>query len=116
MSPVRPRLSEPRGGVRIVFPHSANGSAVYLYENLGFTTTTPSRVAAGREAKAELEEQLKHLPADFRQLVQSYDLDGEAAVTVAEKIGCTVGAMYMRRARALELLRTRLQHKLDSRL
>jgi RNA polymerase sigma factor (sigma-70 family) len=93
-----------------------DGSYANLYEHLGFTTTTPSRVAAGREARLALESQLKLLPDAFQDVLRWYDLDGQDAATVAEKMNCSIGAMYMRRSRAQDLLRDLLKHQLGSQI
>lgn len=76
-----------------------------LYEQLGATSTTPSRVAASREARAALDSALKELPADYATVVRLYDLEGRSGPEVAETMGKSRGAVFMLRARAHAQLR-----------
>lgn len=80
-------------------------SYVILLEELVRTNSTPSRGAAKFEAKKILETSLATLPADYRNVVQYYDLDGGSIADVAKRMGRSEGAIYMLRARAHDRLR-----------
>ena len=56
-----------------------------------------------------LDRAIEQLPLAYREVVRRYDLQGQSAVEVAGQLGCSPGAVYMRRARAHE----RLQQLLD---
>ncbi len=81
-----------------------DGSYVTLLGKLGGTMTTPSRHAAGKEAKLLLDASLAHLPADYREVIRLYDLENLAATEVAKQMSRSIGAVYMLRARALDSL------------
>ena len=66
--------------------------------------TTPSRKLARKEDAERLEQAINQLPDAYREVVVLYDLDGLAAQEAADRIGCTVGALYMRRSRAHAML------------
>jgi len=80
-------------------------SYVGLLECLGVTTTTPSREASRRDAAAALETAVTRLPEDYKTAVRLYDLEGRPIAEVATKMGRTVGAVHMLRARAHDRLR-----------
>jgi len=93
---------------RRVQPEGGEDSYIALVEMLGGTTTTPSRHAARDEAASMLESAIRKLPADYREAVQLYDLEGRSAAEVAESMRRSVGAVHMLRARAHDRLREQL--------
>lgn len=68
------------------------------------SATTPSRSAMGRELAEHLDRALDQLPVAYGDVVRLYDLDGLSAGEVAQALGCSPGAVFMRRARAHRML------------
>ena len=96
---------EKRGGDRRrVEPAASEESLMALYELVGATTTTPSRLAARSEAKAAMNQAISRLPELYRQVVEMYDLQGRSVDEVAAALGRRPGAVFMLRARALRRL------------
>jgi len=91
--PIELRLSAPA-------PRSIEDSASEFVEQLGYTTTTPSRIARRDEAGRILLAAMDRLPSDYREVVRRYDLDGMPIGDVASSIGRSAGAVHMLRARA----------------
>lgn len=91
-----------------VQPPSGEDSFVALYELLGATSTTPSRVVAGQEAQALLESALEELPPDYATVVRLHDLEGRTGPEVAAAMGRSRGAIFMLLARAHDQLRQNL--------
>ncbi len=75
-----------------------------LAEQLGWTTSTPSRVAARDEAGKLLQTALANLPADYRQAIEAYDLGGRTVEEVAVILDRSPGAVHMLRMRAHRML------------
>ncbi len=90
---------------RRVQPAARADSHVMLLENVGWTSTTPSRVAAVDEARQALNSTMARLPELYQQVIRLYDLDGGSPGEVAEKMGRSIGAVHMLRARAHDRLR-----------
>ena len=84
---------------------AGSDSLLGLYELLGATTTTPSRVAARSELERALEAAIARLPPDYAMVVRRYDLGGCAMTDVAGELGRSPGAIHMLRARAHDRLR-----------
>lgn len=80
-------------------------SYIDLLEHLGATTTTPSRVACGREAKSMIEAAMKQLPEDYATVVRLYDLEDLSGPEVGAAMNRSRGAVVMLRTRALDQLR-----------
>jgi len=87
--------------------HAALGpdSYVGLLECLGVTTTTPSRETVRHDAAAILQTAVARLPGDYETAVRLYDLEGLPISEVAARMGRSVGAVHMLRARAHDRLR-----------
>lgn len=100
------RLKRPQPENRVVA--SSDESAVRLVEQLGCTTTTPSRHAGKREVAHAVESAINGLPDDYAQVVRLYDIEGRNARDVAAALGRSEGAIYMLRARAHDRLREAL--------
>ena len=98
-----------RGGRknRVEIDDPAN-SAVWLVNMLTASGTSPSRGAAGREAKSLLAHALAQLPSNYRLVVQMFDLQGHDVNTIARRLDRSPGAVYMLRVRAHDRLRTLL--------
>ena len=91
-----------------VDPPRGEDSVTALYEILGVTSTTPSRVAAKEEAKTRLEIAIEELPRDYATAVRLHNLEGRTGPEVAEAMGRSRGAVFMLLARAHDRLRERL--------
>jgi RNA polymerase sigma-70 factor (ECF subfamily) len=92
-------------GRRPVEPQACEDSLPALYEFLGSTPITPSRLAARKEARAALERAIEGLPDTYRRVVQMCDLESHPVLEVADAVGRSPGAVYMIRARAHRRLR-----------
>ena len=93
--------AEKRGGGRAPLQAAAgDDSFVALYEQLGGSSSTPSRKAARSEGRAALERAIRQLPQLQRRVVRTYDLEGQPVEEVAAALKRSVGAVYMLRARA----------------
>ncbi len=66
---------------------------------------TPSRMARTHELSDKLRAALDGLPEAYRTVIVHYDLRQLPIDAVAEVLGCSVGAVYMRRQRAHRMLR-----------
>ena len=98
--------ADKRGGDRQrVETDRVEGSYVALYELLGATSTTPSRVAARVESRDALNKAIERLPEDYRRVVAMYDLEGCSVQDVATLLGRSTGSVFMLRARAHKALR-----------
>ena len=76
-------------------------SFVGLFELVGGTGTTPSRAAVRSEIQELIEAAVRKLPTDYAKVIRLYDLEGQSAAEVAERMGRSRGAVYMLHARAL---------------
>jgi RNA polymerase sigma-70 factor (ECF subfamily) len=95
-----------QGGDRVRLGQAeADEASAGLLAALRGTMATASREAMRQEAAVHLHRAMAQLPHAYREVVRRYDLDGETAKQVAEVLGCSPGAVYMRRARALDMLR-----------
>ncbi|MCC6676312.1 MAG: sigma-70 family RNA polymerase sigma factor [Phycisphaerales bacterium] len=69
----------------------------------------PSASVSGRFARAEattlLKRALARLPSDYRAVIEAFDLGGVPMQAVAAELNRTVGASYLLRKRALDVLR-----------
>jgi RNA polymerase sigma-70 factor (ECF subfamily) len=83
-------------------------SGVVLLEQLGWTTTTPSRQVAREDARRCLEAAMSRLPDDYAAVVRLVDLEGHATGDAASRLQRSVGAVCMLRARAHDRLRREL--------
>ncbi len=97
--------AEKRGGNHHpVTLRSRDESLSQLYERVASTKSTPSRQLARDEQRRALEQAIAKLPQRYRQVVQLFDLEGRSAAEIAAQLGCSRGAVYMIRARALRFL------------
>jgi len=67
--------------------------------------TTPSCGAMRHEWQDTLQRTLAELPDAYREVLRLYDLEFLDADQVGRRLGCSSGAVYMRRSRALAMLR-----------
>ena len=65
---------------------------------------TASRQIAAAESLAKLREAVGRLPEHYRLVVQHYDLEDEPIENVAQSLGRSIGAVFMIRSRAHDLL------------
>ncbi len=93
-----------RGGEHRQVLASPHDSVLNLWDNLADSISTPSVRARRNEANELLNQAVDKLPEAYRRVVIEYDLDQHTAQEVADANCCSVGAMYMRRARAHYLL------------
>jgi RNA polymerase sigma-70 factor (ECF subfamily) len=75
-----------------------------LWTTLAASTSTPSLRARRSESQRILRQAVDRLPKSYRQVVIHYDLEDRTADEVAAIADCSVGAMFMRRARAHTML------------
>ncbi|MEZ6092152.1 MAG: RNA polymerase sigma factor [Pirellulaceae bacterium] len=80
-------------------------SSIDLLNMLGGTVTSPSLDAARREANRMLKAAISKLPEADAAVVRQYDLEGRPIAEVADSLGCSQGAVFMRRSRAHQRLR-----------
>lgn len=83
-------------------------SVVELFDLLNATTTTPSRVSGKNEIHTLIRAAVERLPADYRTVIQKYDLECGTIADVAEALNRSKGAVHMLRARAHDQLRMML--------
>jgi RNA polymerase sigma-70 factor, ECF subfamily len=98
------RQKQPSPLRRVAFPGGVD-SVSALYEVLGVTSTTPSRVIETKELHAHMLGAIDQLPDDYASAVTLYDLEGLEISEVAMRMGRTTGAVHMLRARAHDRLR-----------
>ena len=98
------RRKRPQPAMRVQAPAGAD-STFELYNNLGVTTTTPSRYATAQERLTALDAALEALPDDYGQVIRLYDLQGLPIAEVCTQMNRSTGAVHMLRARAHERLR-----------
>ena len=98
----RQKRASPRQRVQ---PAGGDGSGVMLLETVGWTSSTPSRAVATKEAGEALHDALSRLPEAYQQILRLYDLEGRPPREVAEAMERSVGAVHMLRARAHDRLR-----------
>lgn len=98
---IRKLLTRKRGGFNERIEASSPDSYGNLFDLLGGVTATPSKEAATREARVMVEQALLSLRLEQRQVIQLYDLDGRTPQEVADVLGISESAMFMRRKRAL---------------
>lgn len=98
--------AECRGGnhSRVEIERGDEG-ALSLLDVLADSGTTPSRGAMRGELKEVLSAALSQLPDAYRDIVRLYDLECRPVDEVAQTLGCSPGAVFMRRARARDALR-----------
>lgn len=90
---------------------SGDDSCFALLEMVGATTSTPSVRAARGEARRMLESAICDLPEIYERVIRRYDLEGRSVESVAAELGRSAGAVYMLRARALDMLRDALGNR-----
>lgn len=99
-----------REGERRRVEHSSSHDQFSAFiESVCDSGTTPSGHAMRRELKESLKNVLEQLPENYRRVVQLYDLECRSIEETARSLGCSAGAVFMRRARALRMLRSMLE-------
>ncbi len=98
---VRLLEADKRGGER---RRLESDSRVGLCEQLGATSTTPSKAAAREERGAAVKAAIEQLPNQYRQVIQMYDLEGRPIEEVASALERSPGAAHMLRLRAHRML------------
>ena len=98
--------AERRGGnhSRVQTERGEEG-ALSLFDILADSGTTPSRGAMRGELEEVLAAALAQLPDAYREVVRLYDLECRPVEQVGRMLECSPGAVYMRRARARDMLR-----------
>ena len=92
-------------GFRRIEPAGKGDRLAALWARLYFCNVGPSVQAIRREAGERLQRAVRNLPEKYRRVIELYDLDGWRMDDVASALRCTLGAAFMRRDRALDLLR-----------
>ncbi|MGE3181525.1 MAG: RNA polymerase sigma factor [Phycisphaerae bacterium] len=90
-------------GQKIEVPRRS--SSIGLLDQIGWTSTTPSRKVSDREIEVQVDLALSRLPEDYERVLRLYELEGYDVDAVARLMGRSEGAIFMLRARALERLR-----------
>lgn len=93
---------------RVMSANVSDESYCDVAAHFGVTFTTPSRVAAAREAKELVERALGRLPADYALALRMFDLEGRSGPDVAQALGRSRGAAFMLASRARDALREAL--------
>ncbi|MBN2562643.1 MAG: sigma-70 family RNA polymerase sigma factor [Phycisphaerae bacterium] len=94
----------PKNRKRIV-PGGSDESRNALLEQLHVTNSTPSRHARHNERLDHLEQAIEQLVGTHQRVIKMYDIEQRPMAEVAAEMGCSEGAAFMRRARALRHLR-----------
>lgn len=85
-----------------------------LMQEISADQSTPSLQARREEDNQHLQAAIERLPAAYSRIVQAHDLGGAPAQELALELGCSVGAFYMRRARAHAMLARLLSKLVDT--
>ena len=75
------------------------------------TTTPPSQKLLKKEALEKLDDLLNSLPDETRELIKAYFFSGKSRDAIAQELGISVQALYMRRNRAIRMLRDSAEGK-----
>jgi RNA polymerase sigma-70 factor (ECF subfamily) len=86
-------------------PVSMDDRLARLLDQIYSTNETPSKDAGRKERCKILRQAIDRLPEKYRTVIEMHDLEGRSIEEVAAKLECSPGAVYMRRQRALRLLR-----------
>lgn len=97
------RLKRPQPDQRV--GDAPADSTFALLDELGCTTSTPSRQAARQDVQGFLESAIAELPDDYSTVIRMYDLEGKSVAEVAAVLERSEGAVFMLRARAHDRLR-----------
>jgi len=76
-----------------------------LLEQIGGTTTTPSRAAGRREVQKIVEDALLELPPDYARVLRLCELEGRSSGEASAELGRSDGAVRMLLCRAKDRLR-----------
>ena len=101
------REKRPQPGQRVQAPENGD-DIVWLQDLISGGGATPSRHAAGNEARLLLEAEMDKLPADYGKVLRLVFLEGKPVGEVADFMGKTRGAVHLLRIRAVNRLRERL--------
>ncbi len=102
--------AEKRGGQRRrIQVTNADQSLSDLFALLADSGTSPTAHARRLELCQHLQRAIAQLPTAYAHVVQRYDLEGQSADELSTSLGCSTGAVYMRRARAHRTLRAILE-------
>ena len=92
------------GGERQQVVAGSDESYHRLMNGVADSMSTPSRQAMRGELCNALKAALDRLPTGYRDVVMGYDIEGCSPAELAQRLGCSQGALFMRRSRALKLL------------
>lgn len=101
------REKRPQPDARVRPPDNGD-DIVWLQELISGSVATPSRHAAGNEARQLLEAEIDKLPEDYGKVLRLVFFDGKPVGEVADEMGKTRGAVHLLRIRAINRLRERL--------
>jgi RNA polymerase sigma factor (sigma-70 family) len=102
---VRALRTRKRGGDHRLIPVADfEQSLSALFSQLFARSLTASRQVIAAEALARLQQALRRLPEHYRLVVQHYDLEEEPIERVAQRLGRSIGAVFMIRSRAHQML------------
>lgn len=89
-------------------PPPGEDSAIWLYEFVSASTTSPSASASRNEARVALESELRKLPADYAGVIRHIYFDEKSVPEVARILGRSKGAVHLLRSRAIDRLRKQM--------
>ena len=85
---------------------NSTDSVANLFDQIESIQSTASSHAMRRESIQKLSAAIEQLPAAYREVIQRFDLEQQSAQEIAEHLQCSQGAVYMRRSRGHDLLRS----------
>lgn len=104
ISAIRSLKTLRRGGNRKPILQSGRSSLGVLLSHLQVFSATASRVAMNSESLNQLKDAIAKLPEHYREVIERYELGDESIDAVAKHLKRTVGAVFMIRTRAIQLL------------
>ncbi len=93
------RMKRPPRDRQFALTHDGD-SHVALLNTLAGSQSSPSRQASRTEIQTAIESAMGLLPADYRTVVQAFDIEGKTAQQIGREIGRSPGAVYMIKTRA----------------
>jgi len=79
-----------------------------LMQQISANISTPSIKAARGETSEQLTAAIRRLPSNYARIIEAFDLGDTSAEEIACEFECSIGAFYMRRARAHAMLARQL--------
>jgi RNA polymerase sigma factor (sigma-70 family) len=90
--------------------HDGSSADAIRLQMLPDSSSGPSAKAARQELVGVMRSYVQTLPAAYRDVLCLHDLEELDAAQTAARLGCSKGAMYMRRCRALRMLKSVMRY------